>query len=115
LLCGFIPSAEEDDPPLTVSSAINPVPSAHVDAQFGHALAHGLGIAEIAGLDLPQSGSDPGLGYLVPQRGDPLDERRTSIVFLVLDELDHGNKCSIKATDLGADLQGRHKGAMRLA
>src|ERR1019366_7596752 len=98
-LAVFISSAEKDDPMLAVPSAIYPIPSANINTQRRHAFAHRLSVTEIAGFNLPQSCRDAGFRNFVPKRRDPLDERRTSVLIPVVDEFDHENDCSIKATD----------------
>jgi hypothetical protein len=61
-----------------------------MNAQLNYAFAHRFRIAEIAGFDLSQSGSDSGFRHFVTKRGDPLYERVSSIFLLVIDEFDHG-------------------------
>ena len=70
-------------------SAIYPVSCANMNPQLRYTLTHRFRIAEIAGFDLSQSGSDPGFRHFVTKCGDPLYERRASIFFLVIDELVH--------------------------
>jgi hypothetical protein len=61
-----------------------------MNSQFRHSLTHWLRVAEIAGFDLSQSGGNPRLRHFVPKRSHPLDEGTPSILFLVIDEFDHG-------------------------
>jgi hypothetical protein len=67
----------------------NSVARSKMNPQLRYTLTHRLAVAEITGLHLSQSCSDPGLGYAVAQRGYPLYERVSPIFFLVIDELDH--------------------------
>ena len=83
---------------MAVPSAVDSISGAHMDTQFCDTLTHRLRIAKVAGLDLPQSGCDPRFRDFVPKRCDPLDERRVPILIPVVNELEHGSKCSIKAT-----------------
>ena len=84
---------------LAVASAINPIPSANINSQFCHALAHWFCIAKVAGFDLSQSCRDSGFCHFVPERRDPLDERGTPVLIPVVNEFDHKDDCSIKATN----------------
>ena len=83
---------------LPAPSAINPVSVTHINTQLRYALTHRLSVAKISGFNLAEPGSNAGFRNFVPKRRDPLDERRTSILISVVDEFDHKNKCSIKAT-----------------
>lgn len=82
----------------TVPAAIDSVSGADMNPQLRHTLTHRLCVAKIARFDLSQSSSDPGFCLFVAECRDPLYKRRTSVLFLVVDEFDHGNECSIKAT-----------------
>jgi hypothetical protein len=74
---------------LAIPRAINPVPSSNMNPQFCHAFAHWLCVAEVARFNLSQSSCNPGFRYLIPKRGDPLDEWRTPVSITVIDDLDH--------------------------
>ena len=80
-------------------SAIHPISGSHIDAQFRYAFAHWLPVSQVAGLNLTQSGFNTGLRHLVAEAAEPFCIGFTPILLLVTDEFDHGNKCSIKATE----------------
>jgi hypothetical protein len=71
-------------------SAVHPISSTHVDAQFSHAVAHGPRVAKIAGLHLAQPGRNSGPRHLVAEAANPFRVGFTPILLLVTDEFDHG-------------------------
>jgi hypothetical protein len=70
-------------------SEIDSVPCAHMNAQFRHALAHWLRVAQVAGFDLAESGSDANLGHFVTKAAKPFGVLFAPILVLVTDEFDH--------------------------
>jgi hypothetical protein len=97
-LRSLISSTKKDDPTLPVLPAIDPVASAYVNSQLCHALTDRLRVAQIAGFNLAESGSDANLGHFVAKTAEPFCIRFASILLLVADEFDQESKCSIKAT-----------------
>ncbi len=70
-------------------SAVHPISGAHVDTQFGYALAHWLPVPEVPGLDLAQPGCNSGPRHLVAKAAEPFRIRFTTILLLVADEFDY--------------------------
>jgi hypothetical protein len=60
-----------------------------MNPQFHHTLAHRLRVAQIAGFNLPESGSDADLGHFVANAAEPFGIRFAPILVLVTDEFDH--------------------------
>jgi hypothetical protein len=84
-LTALVSAAEKNDPTHSAPSAINPVSSAHINAQLRYAFTHRLCVTEIASFNLAQSGSYAGFRNFVPKGRDPLDEWRVSILLPVVD------------------------------
>jgi hypothetical protein len=82
-----------------VPSAINSVSSANINAQLCNTFANRLCVAHVARFDLAQSGIDASLRQSVAKSCHPLSERMSPVLFPVVDEFDHKNKCSIEATN----------------
>ncbi len=68
---------------------INPISSADMHAQFEDALAYWFRVAEISGLHLTQSHSNPRLCDLVADGMEPFREGLTTVLALVSKEFDH--------------------------
>ena len=81
-----------------IAPAINPVTGTDINSQFRYTFAHRLAVAKVPGFSLAQPGYDTSFCFCVAQSCHPLPERVFPALFLVVDEFEHENKCSIKAT-----------------
>jgi len=66
-----------------------------VDAQFDHAFADRLAIAEIAGLNGAQAFANPCLDDLVADGVQPFGERLPTVVALIAKQFELGEYCNL--------------------
>jgi hypothetical protein len=89
LIGALVPAAQKDDPVLPVLCAVHSISSANVNPQFHHALANWLRVPKVSRFDLTQSHNNAGLGHFVSDCRDPVSERISPILLLVVDEFNH--------------------------
>lgn len=66
-----------------------------MDAQFGHAFADRLAVAEIAGLHAAQAHADACLRELVTHGVQPFGERLATVVALIAKQFELGEHCNL--------------------
>jgi len=75
---------------LAVPSAIHPVTSSHMNPQLRHAPTDSLRIAQIAGFDLAHPHNNLSQSFGVAKCRHPLSKWVSPVLFLVVNDLDHG-------------------------
>ena len=74
---------------LPIVTTVDAVPGSNMDTQLQHALAYSFCISHVFMFELVQTGGDTCLGFFVSQALHPLPERKVSIQFLVVNDLEH--------------------------
>src|SRR5262249_3616019 len=76
LLCTFVTATQEENEGRSHLAEVNAVAGTIANLQSHAAFTDGLTLAKITQLYPRQPGIDTGLGFEIPQRGEPLSKRR---------------------------------------